>query len=71
MKMMVSFYYEKSGCIEVEARSASEAKRKAQDILNKMSWEDCEKLAVCVYDSAQIDENGTILNEDGNIVDDD
>ena len=48
-----------------------QAKRKAQDILNKMSWEDCEKLAVCVYNSAQIDENGTILNEDGNIVDDD
>lgn len=45
-----------------------EAKEKAQEILDEMSWKDCGRLAECVYDSAQIDYEGIILDENQNIV---
>lgn len=68
MKMYVPFYYEKTGRIEVEADSVKEAQEKAQDILDEMSWKDCGRLAECVDDSAQIDYDGIILDENQNIV---
>ena len=68
MKMYVPFYYEKSGRIEVDADSVREAQEKAQEILDEMSWKDCGRLAECVYDSAQIDYEGIILDENQNIV---
>ena len=68
MKMYVPFYYEKMGRIEVEADSVKEAQEKAQDILDEMSWKDCGRLAECVDDSAQIDYDGIILDENQNIV---
>ena len=68
MKMYVPFYYEKMGRIEVEANSVKEAQEKAQDILDEMSWKDCGRLADCVDDSAQIDYDGIILDENYNIV---
>ena len=71
MKMYVPFYYEKSGRIEVEAASIREAQEKAQDILDEMSWKDCGRLAECVDDSAQIDYEGIVLDENSNIVDED
>lgn len=70
MKMYVPFYYEKCGKIEVEAGSAKEALKKAQDILDEMSWKDCGRLAECVDDSAQIDYDGIIYDENRNIVED-
>lgn len=68
MKMYVPFCYEKMGRIEVEANSVEEARGKAQDILDEMSWKDCGRLAECVDDSAQIDYDGIILDENQNIV---
>lgn len=68
MKMYVPFCYEKMGRIEVEANSVREAQEKAQDILDEMSWKDCGRLAECVDDSAQIDYDGIILDENQNIV---
>lgn len=68
MKMYVPFSYEKMGRIEVEANSIREAQEKAQDILDKMSWNDCGRLAKCVDDSAQIDYDGIIFDENQNIV---
>ena len=68
MKMYVPFCYEKMGRIEVEANSVREAQGKAQDILDEMSWKDCGRLAECVDDSAQIDYDGIILDENQNIV---
>lgn len=70
MKMYVPFYYEKSGRIAVDADTTDEAREKAQDILDKMSWKDCGRLAECVDDSAQIDREGVIFDENQNIVKD-
>lgn len=68
MKMYVPFYYEKSGRIAVDADTTDEAREKAQDILDKMSWKDCGRLAECVDDSAQIDYDGVIFDENQNII---
>lgn len=68
MKMYVPFVYEKSGRIEVEADTIKEAQRKANDILDEMSWKDCGRLAECVDDSAQIDYDGIVLDESNNII---
>lgn len=68
MKMYVPFTYEKAGRIEVEADTIEEAQRKANDILDEMSWKDCGRLAECIDDSAQIDYDGIILDESNNIV---
>lgn len=68
MKMYVPFYYEKSGRIAVDANTTDEAREKAQDILDKMSWKDCGRLAECVDDSAQIDYDGVIFDENQNII---
>lgn len=68
MKMYVPFYYEKSGRIAVDADTTDEARGKAQDILDKMSWKDCGRLAECVDDSAQIDYDGVIFDENQNII---
>lgn len=66
--MYVPFVYEKSGRIEVEADTIKEAQRKANDILDEMSWKDCGRLAECVDDSAQIDYDGIVLDESNNII---
>lgn len=68
MKMYVPFYYEKSGRIAVDADTTDEAREKAQDILDKMSWKDCGRLAECIDDSAQIDYDGVIFDENQNII---
>lgn len=68
MKMYVPFCYEKSGRIEVEADTIREAQEKAQNILDGMSWKDCGRLAECVDDSAQIDYDGIVLDENSNII---
>lgn len=68
--MYVPFYYEKSGRIAVDADTTDEARKKAQDILDEMSWKDCGRLAECIYDSAQIDYDGVILDENKNIIED-
>ncbi len=68
MKMYVPFCYEKAGRIEVEADTIREAQEKAQDILDGMSWKDCGRLAECVDDSAQIDYDGIVLDENSNII---
>lgn len=68
MKMYVPFTYEKAGRIEVKADTIREAQRKANDILDEMSWKDCGRLAECVDDSAQIDYDGIILDESNNII---
>ena len=68
MKMDVPFYYEKRGRIEVEASNIEEAQEKAQAILDEMSWKDCGRLAECVEDSAVIDYDGLIYDENHNVL---
>lgn len=53
---------------EVKANSVREALGKVQDIFDEMSCKDCGILAECVDDSAQIDYDGIILDENQNIV---
>lgn len=67
---MFHFTTKKSGRIAVDADTTDEARKKAQDILDEMSWKDCGRLAECVDDSAQIDYDGVIFDENKNIVDD-
>lgn len=53
-RYLISFSYEKGGKIEVEANSPEEAKRKASEILDSMSWKDMGRIAECIDDSAYI-----------------
>mgnify|MGYP003304226661 FL=1 len=68
-KYYVPFTYEKGGKIEVEATSPKEAVKAAEKKLDKMSWKDCCALAVCIDDSAMIDYEGIVYDENGNVVD--
>ncbi len=69
MTYQVPFAYERYGHIEVDADSPSEAIEKAQNILDKMSAEEMDSLSSYLEDSEEIDEEGLILDADGNIID--
>lgn len=68
MKMYVPFYYEKAGRIKVEADTVREAREKAEEILDEMTWKDLGRLAECVDDSMCIDYDGIVLDEKNNII---
>lgn len=59
-KYYVPFTYEKGGKIEVKA---------AEKKLDEMSWKDCGALAECIDDSAMIDYEGIVYDENGSVVD--
>ena len=67
-KYYVPFTYEKGGKIEVEAASPKEAMKAAEKKLDKMSWKDCGALAECIDDSAMIDYEGIVYDENGSVV---
>lgn len=68
-KYYVPFTYKKGGKIEVEASSPKEIMKAAEKKLDAMSWKDRCALAVCIDDSAMIDYEGIIYDENGGIVD--
>lgn len=41
----------------------------AEKKLDEMSWKDCGALAECIDDSAMIDYEGIVYDENGNVVD--
>lgn len=68
-KYYVPFTYEKGGKIEMEAASPKEAVKAAEKKLDEMSWKDCGALAECIDDSAMIDYEGIVYDENGSVVD--
>ena len=70
MKMYVPFAYEKYGRIEVDADSKEKALKKAEELLDRMSVSDMEALSDYLQGSQEIDDEGIVLDENGNILDD-
>lgn len=64
----IPFAYERYGRIPVEADSPEEAMEIAREALEKMSVSDMEELSGYLEDSESIDEEGIILDENGNTV---
>lgn len=69
MKLYVPFAYQKYGRIEVEANSREEAIHKAEKVLEDMNVSDMEALGDYLQDSEDIDKDGLVLDENGNIID--
>lgn len=53
----------------MEAASPKEAVKAAEKKLDEMSWKDCGALAECIDDSAMIDYEGIVYDENGSVVD--
>ena len=70
MKMYVPFAYEKYGRIEVDADSKEKALKRAEELLDRMSVSDMEALSDYLQGSQEIDDEGIVLDENGNILDD-
>ena len=70
MKMYMPFAYEKYGRIEVDADSKEKALKKAEELLDRMSVSDMEALSDYLQGSQEIDDEGIVLDENGNILDD-
>ena len=70
MKMYVPFAYEKYGRIEVDADSKEKALKKAEELLDCMSVSDMEALSDYLQGRQQLDDEGIVLDENGNILDD-
>ena len=68
MKYRIPYAFEMYGRIEVEADSLNEAYRKADDELVNMSVVDLVAYADYLEDSLEVDEEGIVLDDDGNIV---
>ena len=64
----VPFAYEMYGRIPVEAKSLSEAFDKANDQIGGMSATEMASHAEYLLDSEEIDEEGLVIDENGNIV---
>ena len=64
----VPFAYEMYGRIPVEAKSLPEAFDKAKDQIKRMSATEMATQAEYLLDSEEIDEEGLVIDENGNIV---
>lgn len=64
----VPFAYEMYGRVLVEAKSLSEAFDKAKDQIKCMSATEMAAHAEYLSDSEEIDEDGLVIDENGNIV---
>lgn len=53
----------------MEAASPKEAVKAAEKKLDEMSWKDCCALAEGIDDSAMIDYEGIVYDENGSVVD--
>lgn len=64
----IAYAFEMYGRIEVEAESLTEAYSKADDELVNMSTVDLIENAEYLEGSLEVDEEGLVLDENGNIV---
>ena len=64
----IPYAFEMYGRVEVEANSLDEAYEKADDELINMSTMDLIANADYLEDSLEVDEEGVVLDENGNIV---
>lgn len=64
----IPYAFEMYGRVEVEANSLDEAYKKADDELINMSTTDLIANADYLEDSLEVDEEGVVLDENGNIV---
>ena len=64
----IPYAFEMYGRVEVEANSLDEAYEKADDELINMSTTDLIANADYLEDSLEVDEEGVVLDENGNIV---
>jgi Spy/CpxP family protein refolding chaperone len=70
MKYYVPFAYEKMGRIEIddpEVTNIEEAMNAAEKKLEEMSVSEMESLSEYLIDSEEIDREGVVLDENGNI----
>lgn len=68
MKFYIPFSYERYGRMEVEADDLDEAFEIAQDKLNVMGVEEMDEVADYLLSSEQIDYDGEVLDENGNVM---
>lgn len=69
MIYQVPFAYERYGRIEVEANDPSEALTVAAEKLRNMSAQEMDACSSYLEDSEEIDEEGMILDANGNVID--
>ena len=68
MKVKVPFVFDSVGYIEVEATDREDAFAKARDILAESDLSEYVSMAEPLWDSVDADDEGLILDENGNIV---
>ena len=68
MKVKVPFGFDSVDYIEVEATDREDAFAKARDILAESDLSECVSMAEPLWDSVDADDEGEILNENGEIV---
>ena len=68
MKVQVPFGFDSVGYIEVEATDRKDAFAKARDILAESDLSEYVSMAEPLWDSIDADDEGLILNENGEIV---
>ena len=68
MKVYVPFGFDSVGRIEVEASNREEAFAKAREVIDNSNLSELLLLAGSLYDSVATDDEGEILNENGEIV---
>ena len=64
----IPYAFEMYGRVEVEANSLDEAYKKADDELINMSTTDLIINANYLEDSLEVDEEGLVLDENGNVI---
>ena len=68
MKVKVPFGFDSVGYIEVKATDRKDAFAKARDILAESDLSEYVSMAEPLWDSVDADDEGLILNENGEIV---
>lgn len=68
MKVQVPFGFDSVGHIEVEASNREEAFEKAREIIAEADLSELVSMAEPLWGSVDTDDEGLILDEDGNIV---
>lgn len=67
----IPYAYQMYGRIRIEAESLDEALEKAEEKINDMSEAELAENADYLDDSCEVDSDGIILDDDGNIIEND
>lgn len=68
MKVRVPFGFDSVGYIKVEATNREEAFAKARDVIDNSDLDELTLLAVPLWETVDADDEGLILDENGNVV---